>query len=247
MSYHYTDSFSSSSYSTYDTYGSSPPAAAYQNAHTTQPLAWSGSSDGSSYAPSTPTSPEMTYANPTQDLPTEGHSFYSYTTSDQYTVPVDYSTSTTPQMSSPCYTEEEQIVISSQDSPLMCLHPDCDARPKRRADLVRHYQQVHLSDVQKESYTCDYPRCQRRHHPFRRRDHFRDHLRDYHKEDIEKRGRAGPSSASDENWVEKCNVSSHWWRCSKCLHRVYISRNGYDCPECNLTCQTKRKEVRRRH
>lgn len=129
-----------------------------------------------------------------------------------------------------------------RDYPVCCLYPGCSVKPfKRRADLDRHYKHRHACESRKQSYNCDYPRCSRRRDPFHRLDHFRDHLREYHKEDIEKRG--GPVN---EGWLEERRVSSTWWRCSKCLKRVAINDYGYECPHCKTTCQAKRKEARRR-
>ncbi|OAA56911.1 Zinc finger, C2H2-like protein [Cordyceps fumosorosea ARSEF 2679] len=129
-----------------------------------------------------------------------------------------------------------------RDYPVVCLFPGCDTKPfKRRADLDRHYKHKHAPASQKESYFCDYPRCTRRRDPFHRRDHFRDHLREFHKEDIEKRG-----GVVNEEWLEDCNLSSSWWRCAKCLVRNYIEKSGYECPKCKTTCQAKRKELRMR-
>ncbi|KAG5984717.1 hypothetical protein E4U55_003489 [Claviceps digitariae] len=141
--------------------------------------------------------------------------------------------------SSPPYSSS---VKPGRDYPVCCLYPGCNAKPfKRRADLDRHYKHRHAADAQKVSFSCDYPRCSRRKDPFHRLDHFRDHLREFHKEDIEKRG-----SSVDEDWLWDRRVSSNWWRCSKCLNRVYVERNGYECPTCKTACQAKRKEVRRR-
>ncbi|EXV02422.1 hypothetical protein X797_004552 [Metarhizium robertsii] len=131
---------------------------------------------------------------------------------------------------------------SGRDYPVCCLYPGCNAKPfKRRADLDRHYKHRHASESQKVSFNCDYPRCSRRRDPFHRLDHFRDHLREFHKEDIEKRG-----GSINEEWLEDRRVSSTWWRCSKCLKRIYIDQDGYECPHCKTTCQPKRKEARRR-
>ncbi|KAF4506418.1 hypothetical protein G6O67_006507 [Ophiocordyceps sinensis] len=131
---------------------------------------------------------------------------------------------------------------SRRDYPVCCLHPGCMARPfKRRADLDRHYKHRHAPDSVKESFKCDYARCSRRLDPFHRLDHFRDHLREYHKEDIEKRG----GSCEDNSWLGDRQVSSSWWRCSKCLRRVHVDRSGYECPDCRTCCQPKRKEARR--
>lgn len=148
---------------------------------------------------------------------------------------------------SPGASSEDRITKSSstntgRDYPVCCLYPGCNAKPfKRRADLDRHYKHRHASDAEKVSFNCDYPRCSRRKDPFYRLDHFRDHLREFHKEDIEKRG----GSVNEES-LEDRRVSSTWWRCPKCLKRIYIDRNGYGCPNCKSTCQPKRKDARRR-
>ncbi|KAL4723671.1 hypothetical protein ACLX1H_009313 [Fusarium chlamydosporum] len=122
-----------------------------------------------------------------------------------------------------------------------CLHPGCPARPfKRNADLQRHYKNTHAPESSKDIYLCDYPRCTRSREPFHRRDHFRDHLREYHREDIQKRG-----STVNEEWLEGRYAPSSWWRCPRCLVRVYVSKNGYECPGCKTSCESKRKEKRR--
>ncbi|PHH71756.1 hypothetical protein CDD82_6341 [Ophiocordyceps australis] len=132
--------------------------------------------------------------------------------------------------------------FAGRDYPVCCLHPGCTARPfRRRADLDRHYKHRHAPDALKESFNCDYLRCTRRLEPFHRLDHFRDHLREYHKEDIEKRG-----GSHDDRWLVDRHVSTSWWRCPKCLKRVHIDRSGYECPNCRTSCQPRRKEVRQR-
>ncbi|KAK2594255.1 hypothetical protein QQS21_008034 [Conoideocrella luteorostrata] len=140
---------------------------------------------------------------------------------------------------------EQPRALRSQpgrDYPVCCLYPGCNAKPfKRRVDLDRHYKQYHASKSQKVSFNCDYPRCSRRRDPFHRLDHFHDHLREFHKEDIEKRG--GPVN---QEWFENRRVSSTWWRCSKCLHRIYIEKSGYECPDCKTPCQTKQQRRPRR-
>lgn len=122
-----------------------------------------------------------------------------------------------------------------------CLSPGCHAKPfKRYADLRRHYDQVHLDSSSRESYPCDYPKCARWSEPFGRLDHFRDHLREYHQEDICKRG-----SQVDDKWLRSRKVSSRWWRCTKCLTRVDVSKaSDCICPRCKIPCEDKRKRIR---
>ncbi|KAK5992220.1 hypothetical protein PT974_05621 [Cladobotryum mycophilum] len=218
-----------------------------------EPLARYHSSEGSSYTSSTPTSP----------MP--GSSFYTVQASPlpQSSPYLPYQDIATPDTSASSFygspdlgmgqefaspgrlSEDSQNGSSSssgRDYPVCCLHPGCDAKPfKRRADLDRHYKHKHAPESLKESYYCDYPRCGRRRDPFHRRDHFRDHLRDFHKEDIEKRG-----VAVKEDWLEGRNTAQNWWRCTKCLKRIIISRFAYECPTCKTSCQARRKEARRR-
>ncbi|KAM5352656.1 hypothetical protein ACJ41O_005378 [Fusarium nematophilum] len=130
---------------------------------------------------------------------------------------------------------------SGRDWPVSCLYPGCTARPfKRSADLQRHYKNTHAPESAKDTYLCDYPRCTRYHEPFHRRDHFRDHLREYHREDIQKRG-----ATVNEEWLEDRYLPSNWWRCPRCLIRVYVSKNAFECPDCKTSCEPKRKEKRR--
>ncbi|KAG5966101.1 hypothetical protein E4U57_003008 [Claviceps arundinis] len=85
------------------------------------------------------------------------------------------------------------------DYPVCCLYPGCNSKPfKRRADLDRHYKHRHAAEDQKASFNCDYPHCNRRENSFHRLDHFRDHLREFHKENIQKRG-----SMVEEKWLEE--------------------------------------------
>lgn len=139
-----------------------------------------------------------------------------------------------------CLLSANSCSISGNDWPVSCLHPGCTSRPfKRTADLQRHYKNTHAPESSKDVYLCDYPRCTRYHEPFHRRDHFRDHLREYHREDIQKRG-----ATVDEAWLQDRYAPSSWWRCPRCLVRVYVSKNGFECPGCKTSCESKRKEKR---
>lgn len=132
--------------------------------------------------------------------------------------------------------------MSSETRRWVCLTADCNAGAfKRLADLQRHYAQVHSASTAKETYVCDYSKCARRHEPFGRRDHFRDHLRDFHSEDICKRG-----SPIDESWLENRRMADGWWRCSKCLVRVRIDECDFTCPQCKSPCEESRQKARRR-
>ncbi|KOS23239.1 hypothetical protein ESCO_003478 [Escovopsis weberi] len=219
--------------------------------NTSEPISRFNSSGGSSYASSLPesplpgsppclhqespilarSSPYMPYLDvPTPDTPCSVSSFHGSPALSA----AEFTTSPT--------ISESKPITSGRDYPVCCLHPGCDAKPfKRRADLDRHYKHKHAPPSLKDAYHCDYPRCGRRRDPFHRRDHFRDHLRDFHKEDIEKRG-----VHVKEDWFEGRNTAQTWWRCTKCLKRVSISRHGFECPTCKTACQARRKEARKR-
>ncbi|CAH0018035.1 unnamed protein product [Clonostachys rhizophaga] len=123
-----------------------------------------------------------------------------------------------------------------------CLSAGCGSGPfNRYADLERHYRDCHCPEEEREAFPCDYKKCPRNVDPFRRRDHFRDHLRDYHKEDMEKRG----VPVTDE-WLDGRYIPSDWWRCIKCLERIHIEPHGFECPSCKVPCHEKRREKRQR-
>ena len=132
------------------------------------------------------------------------------------------------------------------------MFPGCQKTFNRPADLERHYKNTHASEEVIDRYECDYPNCERYSQPFRRKDHFRDHLRDYHKEDIAIAPRRLTPTASDseqkrlheerEAWEAE---RIRWWRCARCLTRVEVFIDGYECRTCNLPLETDRQDRRR--
>ncbi|RYP56573.1 hypothetical protein DL771_011752 [Monosporascus sp. 5C6A] len=124
----------------------------------------------------------------------------------------------------------------------ICLRPGCNSKPfKRKADLDRHYQQVHWDSSIKPSFPCDYTRCTRFTKPFIRADHYRDHCRDYHREDLFRRS---PSKKETNEWWADRIIHKKWWRCSKCLQRVYIQQHGFECHNCKTPCEPQRRKYR---
>ncbi|RYP02200.1 hypothetical protein DL765_010766 [Monosporascus sp. GIB2] len=124
----------------------------------------------------------------------------------------------------------------------VCLEPGCKSKPfKRKADLDRHYQQVHWDSSIKPSFPCDYPKCMRSANPFTRPDHYRDHYRDYHKEDLLRR--SSTKRETNEWWADRV-IHKKWWRCCKCLRRVYIQQHGFDCHNCKTPCESQRQSYR---
>ncbi|PQE13419.1 C2H2 finger domain-containing protein [Rutstroemia sp. NJR-2017a WRK4] len=91
--------------------------------------------------------------------------------------------------------------------------------PRRPADLKRHYRQVHADADQKDTFPYDYPRCKRHINPSTRKDHYRGHLKDFHKEDIgsAKQGKNVRATKKwqevQQAWLEERRVDLQWWRC----------------------------------
>lgn len=120
----------------------------------------------------------------------------------------------------------------------------------RQADLHRHYMNVH-ADV-KDKFPCDYEKCPRARDAFGRKDHFRDHFKCYHKEDIGpapgERGRGGKESRNRqqarESWLAERRISEKWWRCAHCLVRNYVAEVGWICSSCKGACEEDRRAAR---
>ncbi|RYP78840.1 hypothetical protein DL771_000225 [Monosporascus sp. 5C6A] len=143
----------------------------------------------------------------------------------------------------PMYRPCPDSEITQPSAPLnICLRPGCNSKPfKRKADLDRHYQQVHWDSSIKPSFPCDYTRCTRFTKPFFRADHYRDHCRDYHREDLLRRS---PSKKETNEWWADRIIHKKWWRCSKCLQRVYIQQHGFECHNCKTPCEPQRRNYR---
>ncbi|KAI3326066.1 hypothetical protein HD806DRAFT_433197 [Xylariaceae sp. AK1471] len=125
----------------------------------------------------------------------------------------------------------------------VCLEQGCSRTFRRKADLIRHYGQKHTPSDKKPKYPCDWKKCQRYKDPFHRIDHQRDHYRDYHLEDLMRRGSSGKE---DKTWWRSRKVNPDWFRCARCLERVSIQKSGYKCPKCKTSCETERQYYRSR-
>ncbi|CAK7204554.1 hypothetical protein SEUCBS139899_007312 [Sporothrix eucalyptigena] len=146
----------------------------------------------------------------------------------------------------------------------VCEHAYCNSPAfTRMADLDRHIKHIHLDADKKEQFFCDYTSCSRSTTPFHRKDHYREHLREYHLEDLLKRGSnahrstspntASGMSASDhkknrklmqEMQLQNCKTDSLWWRCARCLKRVNIAERGWSCPTCKGSIEEPRRNLR---
>lgn len=147
-------------------------------------------------------------------------------------------------LSSPCVDSLPVEIRPTSGQRFVCPVRDCKQGAfGRAADLDRHHKMVHLPDEEKKKFFCDYKKCPRHDSPFYRQDHFRDHLRDFHKEDLLRRG-----TKADGKWWDsrsKHAIFTGWWRCNKCLvTRVDIETNGWVCPKCSTHCETERKRFR---
>ena len=132
---------------------------------------------------------------------------------------------------------------------------DCTSKPfLRHYDLERHFVTVHKKKT--EELYCDYERCP--HKESFRKDHCREHYREYHIEDLIKRGKPKPKSSKvkrnqkkpetlDEFLAARINnINLSWWRCSKCMQRGKVSADGYVCPnpDCKAACEPERVACR---
>jgi hypothetical protein len=130
-----------------------------------------------------------------------------------------------------------------------CLYPGCNSKQTifgRPADIERHYQTAHKCR-ERDKYWCDYAECHRVSDPYSRKHHFRDHLIQYHKEDIWSRGSSNSLSKDAYQghnerllWQAGRYIDDVWWRCARCLIRCYIAKDGWVCPNCRSSCEEDR-------
>ena len=133
---------------------------------------------------------------------------------------------------------------SSVKDQYICHAPGCNQKVfGRSADLERHIKMIHVSEDKRRKYICDYKKCDRYHKPFYRQDHFRDHLRNQHKEDLPLR-----SLKTDPQWWATRShraIYGGWWRCNRCLLvRVDIKKHGFACSGCGHHCEIDRQRFR---
>lgn len=76
---------------------------------------------------------------------------------------------------------------------------------------------------------------------FTRKDHYKAHLREFHKEALPKR-----NTKDDPNWMDGKTIKEDWWRCLKCLKRVWIKKSGSTCWNCKSSMDKDVKDVRQR-
>lgn len=155
----------------------------------------------------------------------------------------------------------------SQPAKYPCLI--CTQSFARQADLKRHYDHMHSPAENLDRFYCDYKQCLRSEKgsrqaqermgsqppsekvagigPFTRKDHFKAHLREQHQEALPKR-----DPRKDPGWLDGKILKEEWWRCVKCLKRVWIhkqrdeNRNEYMCCNCGAPCDQEVLNARQR-
>ncbi|KAH7350781.1 hypothetical protein BKA65DRAFT_396995 [Rhexocercosporidium sp. MPI-PUGE-AT-0058] len=152
-----------------------------------------------------------------------------------------------------------EIPASTQKGSAQCPWPgECvrNGEPfTRPADCARHMKNVHGPLEGRDQFPCSYDPCLNGRHlePFTRKDHYRDHLRDYHQEDIgaakgEKAARTEKErrdwAKEQKKWLASRNISPRHWRCAKCLAKKWVVKHGWVCEGCNLQCEQDRIDAR---
>lgn len=159
------------------------------------------------------------------------------------------------------HTPRKQVLTPSsiqENQPVKYLCLICTQSFARQADLKRHYDHKHSPAENLDQFYCDYKQCLRSEHgyrlalermgqsprekvsgigPFTRKDHFKAHLREQHQEALPKR-----DTKNDPRWLSGKIMKAEWWRCVKCLKRVWIQkqrdqmRDEYICCDCGTPC-----------
>lgn len=139
----------------------------------------------------------------------------------------------------PC--QDAHLTSSSEKGKVVykCRVPECTSNPfKRPFDLERHFNTVH-GQGKANHFFCDYQKCPHK-DPFDRKDHCREHYREYHREDLLK------STQKDAaKWLKDRNIVLSWWRCSRCFNRNQTDQ-GWTCgADCSQICEKGRVEARK--
>ncbi|KAF2665320.1 hypothetical protein BT63DRAFT_416887 [Microthyrium microscopicum] len=93
---------------------------------------------------------------------------------------------------------EDGKAQSAPSKKYKCPSQGCDVAFARKADKDRHFECVHNRDRNKK-YDCTWDGCPRRGDGgFTRRDHLREHLRNFHHENIPKRSKAPHRKSGQE-------------------------------------------------
>ena len=127
----------------------------------------------------------------------------------------------------------------------VCQYPRiCTHVSKRPGELKRHYSTVHAAA---EKFSYDYRECSRASFPFIRKDHYREHLQCFHKEDIgcARRNKDTKEWTNLQNtWLAERQVFSNHWRCTRCLTKNIVADVGWQCISCETRCEAGRIAAR---
>ncbi|PVH85262.1 hypothetical protein DL98DRAFT_55152 [Cadophora sp. DSE1049] len=154
-------------------------------------------------------------------------------------------------------------ISSSQKGEAHCHWPGkCNRQGEpfsRPADLERHLKNVHGPRDLRDKHCCPYNPCLNGRHlkknSFTRKDHLRDHVRDFHQEDIgaakgEKTARTKEEKRQwqkeQEKWIASRKITPTHWTCTKCVVRMIVAEHGWHCTECNQPCEPERIDMRLR-
>jgi hypothetical protein len=92
-----------------------------------------------------------------------------------------------------------------------------------------------LRAIGQDEFLCDYHFCTGAGERFTRKEQYRDHLRDFHREDI---------GCTGEKMLAERKVHFWQWRCSQCLIENVVSEDGWTCRSCNADCEQDRIRAR---
>ncbi|KAI6480927.1 hypothetical protein MCOR18_004960 [Pyricularia oryzae] len=137
---------------------------------------------------------------------------------------------------------------SSTKQQFRCPHEGCNSVFDRHANLTRHMAKskkhalAEGSAGKPETYNCGFRTCQRAgRDAIPRKDHCREHLRNFHKQDLYKRG-----EKVEISWLQECLIDKSYWYCNKCLARnstVGVS-SPWSCQRCGTNCEPERVNIR---
>ncbi|KAK7937590.1 SET and WW domain protein [Apiospora aurea] len=91
----------------------------------------------------------------------------------------------------------------------LCNSDGCTKSFNRNTDLQRHIQNAHYKV--ETPILCDYPKCK---YPISRKDHYREHLREYHREDLVPKKKKADKIWWDEWWRER-KYGNEWFRAAQ--------------------------------
>ncbi|TLD21474.1 hypothetical protein PspLS_09143 [Pyricularia sp. CBS 133598] len=151
----------------------------------------------------------------------------------------------------PDHIVQPTIPVEGPSSPKQlywCPYPDCDAVFDRSANLTRHVAKSKKHALEEgsssspEIYHCGFRSCQRTgRDAIPRKDHCREHLRNYHKQDLYKRG-----EKVGIEWLKECLIDKAYWYCNKCLTRnsTVDMSSAWRCIRCGTKCENERIAIR---